>query len=340
MSVSPPTLSSAVSEMWVYVAGEVNDGKVIKIGSTKAATVATRLQNVNGDMSVLGERFVLLAAMRSEPRAEKNLHNYFAAFRLDRGNRTEYFRADPALVEYVLWLRAQYCTSVTATDAEELLAAEDINYWLPRPERRIAPPPEEPDVLFARHIQLQGELAGTAWDWMPDPLASYNDYFTPPELVARAERAMSGIDLDPASHFEANKRFIQAGIRIGRYFTRAHNAFDNEWNGNIWLNPPYGDYRPWFERITEQIAAGHVGQVCMISPMWAFGTKLARPHVDAAAAMCVLRPTPQFYNPSDPTKTGRNDPHAVVYWGDRVGAFYDAFDDAGIFCHLVYREAR
>ena len=67
MSVSPPTLSSAVSEMWVYVAGEVNDGKVIKIGSTKAATVATRIQNVNGDMSVLGERFVLLAAMRSEP---------------------------------------------------------------------------------------------------------------------------------------------------------------------------------------------------------------------------------------------------------------------------------
>ena len=333
-----PTHSTAVSpDMWIYLLGEATEGKTVKIGKTSAATMAVRIESIDRDQHS-AERYVLLAAMRGESRAEKATQDYFDEYRLtNRGSHREYFRAESPLVEYMLWLRAQYCVSIDPVDTEELIPAEDINFWLPRPERRMTAPPDDPDTLFSRHVQLQGTLAGTAWNWVPDPMASFQDYFTPPDIVRRAGEAMGGIDLDPASHFLANKRLILAGVHIGRYFTRAHSAFDNDWNGRIWLNPPYGDYLPWFERIAEQMRIGHVQQVCMISPMWAFGTKQARPHMARATAMIVLSPTPEFFNPGDPTKTGRNDPHGVVYWGDRRSDFLDAFGDIGIPCTLEPR---
>jgi hypothetical protein len=325
--------------MWVYFLGEAKEGKVIKIGSSKQRTVAERIRGVDNNM--LNEHYVLLAALRGEARAETDAQDYFDHVRLrNRGKHKEYFEAVPELVEYVLWLRAQHCVCIDPQEVEDVYPAEDVNYWLPRPERRIPPPRGEIEYdrpqLMPRDAQLMGHLAGTAWAWMPDPLASYKDYFTPPDIVKRAWRAMGGIDLDPASHFLANKRFIEAGIRIGEYFTRSHDAFEHDWHGRIWLNPPYGDYRPWFERIAGEMAAGRVEQVCMISPMWAFGTKLAQPHMARASAMVVLSPTPEFYNPGDKTKTGSNNPHGVVYWGDRRADFLAAFADAGIPCAVEF----
>ena len=98
----------------------------------------------------------------------------------------------------------------------------------------------------------------------------------------------------------------------------------------MWLNPPYGDYLCWFERMAAEIAAGRVSQVCMISPVWAFNTQQARSYVLTAGAAVVLTPTPKFTNPSDPKKTGTNQPHAIFYWGERCRQFFDAFADIGV----------
>jgi hypothetical protein len=321
--------------MWIYVLGESKDGRVVKIGKTDRPLVADRMKSINGEQHS-DETFVLLAAMRGEPRAERILLDHFSHARLTtRGRRREYFNACSELVEYVIWLRAQHFVSADPFDTEDLFMAEDLNAWIPRPDRRLPPPPEPVDTLFSKHLQLDGPLAGTAWAWMPDPRASYNDYFTPADIVRRAWRAMDGIDLDPASHFIANKQLVENGIRIPAYFTPSHSAFDHPWQGRVWLNPPYGNYLPWFESIEREMAEGRVTQVCMISPMWAFGTVQARPHMDRAAALIVLSPTPTFYNPGDPTKTGTNQPHAIVYWGGRVAEFLGAFEDIGIACRLA-----
>jgi hypothetical protein len=320
--------------MWIYLLGEANDGEVIKVGKTDEPVVAARIKGVNGDQHS-DERFVLLAAMRGEPRAETAIKKHFEPYRLARGRRTEYFEAAEPLVEYVVWLRAQHFVSVDPNDSEELVMAEEVNGWLPRhDDRRLGRPPADPDQLFSRHLQLSGLLAGTAWAWLPDPMASFQDYFTPPDIVGRAWQAMGGIDLDAASHFLANKRLVENGIRIPEYFTRGHSAFDFPWRCRVWLNPPYGDYLPWFQRIRQEMDAGRVTQVCMISPMWAFGTVQAQPFMARAAAMVVLSPTPNFYNPGDRTKTGRNDPHGVVYWGGESAAFLRSFAEIGIPCQL------
>lgn len=326
--------SRAVSDMpWVYFMGEATEGKIIKIGTSKNETLVSRLQSVNSSQQS-NERFVLLAGVVGEPRIETTLKKHFAGIRQSRGPRQEYFHAEPELVEYVLWLRNQYFVTTDPAVVIDDAIEEDPNLWLPQPGRRVPPPPDDPDALFSPLMQLSGPLAGTEWAWMPDPLVTYQDYFTPPEIVSRAWDAMGAIDLDAASHKLANKRLNEAGVPIRHFFTRAYNAFEHPWCERVWLNPPYGENLLWFSRFASEMGAGRVKQLCMLSPMWAFSTIQAQPYMASASAMVVLSPTPKFYNPGDPSKTGINDPHAVVYWGDRPREFLRAFADIGIPCQL------
>lgn len=60
-----------------------------------------------------------------------------------------------------------------------------------------------------------------------------------PEAVAKATKETLGrIDLDPASCFAGN-----LVIGAERYFTFMDNGLKQEWNGNVFLNPPGGTTR-------------------------------------------------------------------------------------------------
>lgn len=323
--------------MWVYVLGE-RDGRAIKIGHTTKKRVLDRLQAVNGEQMDNGF-FVLLAAVRSTRAGEDAAHRYFDEHRLPRGRHKEYFKPTDELVEWVLWLRQQWFVSfdeaATWADAYESHPDE----WVPKPGRREPRPPEDPNKLIQDSVQLTGPLAGTAWDWLPDLTASFQDFFTPPEIVQAAIEAMGAIDLDAASHWIANKRLHMEGVEVGEYFHTNKSAFDHEWFDRVWLNPPYGENKRWFERAAEMMDTGRTTQLCWLSPVWAFTTAVAQPMMERSAATVLLTPTPKFYNPGEPTKTGTNLPHAIVYWGDRRREFLRAYRDWGIPLTLDLEEA-
>jgi hypothetical protein len=323
-----PLSAEAGAVMWIYVFGN-QTGNTIKLGHTTKPRVRDR-RNAVSRAEMSDDSYVLLVAIRSSTVGEEHAKMQFATFKQPRGSHGEYFDAADPLVEWILWLRQQWYASFNDTDLEADAYEAHPDEWIPKPGRCEPRPPSDPTKLIPENVQLSGPLAGTAWAWMPDLTMSFQDYFTPPEIVRAAGEAMGGIDLDAASHWIANRRLHQHGIQIGDYFHTNKSAFTHDWLSSVWLNPPYGDNDPWFKRALEMMDAGLTRQLTMISPAYVFSTGIAKEIMTRAAAAVLLSPTPQFYNPGDPNKTGTNLPHVVVYWGERRREFLQAFEPFGI----------
>jgi len=72
------------------------------------------------------------------------------------------------------------------------------------------------------------------------------EWFTPRPLVEAAREVLGGIDLDPASHAEANK-IIQAG----RIYDERANGLRRPWSGRVFLNPPGGLVAEFWHRLID-----------------------------------------------------------------------------------------
>lgn len=87
------------------------------------------------------------------------------------------------------------------------------------------------------------------------------EWYTPACFVESARVVMGGIDLDPASHEEANAR-----VRAARYFDKDDNGLTRPWHGRVFLNPPGGKGLVnafWRKAILEWLA-GRVDQLVWI----------------------------------------------------------------------------
>ncbi len=307
---------------WVYFMG-ARDGSKIKVGHTKK-DLRQRLRQNENHMIGDTEGLCILAAVIGTRTHEQQVLQYFQPDALT-GER-EWFHPSPRLIEYINWLRQQWWTTLDSGDV--ISEAVDWDRWMPMADRTVEPVREYGQMAL---IQGQGELIGTRWDVLSTPEPTGDDFYTPPDLIAAAEAAMGGIDLDPASHWRANRIF-----HIPTYYHLYRSAFDNPWFGRVWLNPPYGDNEPWLERIIEFWDKGEMQQMCMLSGVWAFTTQMARPVLERSTAMLLLSPTPTFWG-HPRGNTGTNRPHAILYMGPRVNEFHDAFAPFGIPCELRLR---
>lgn len=61
------------------------------------------------------------------------------------------------------------------------------------------------------------------------------EWYTPAPIVEAAREVMGGIDLDPASHEEANR-----AVRARHFYTEKENGLLLAWFGCVFLNPPGG----------------------------------------------------------------------------------------------------
>ena len=135
---------------------------------------------------------------------------------------------------------------------------------------------------------------------------------------------MGGIDCDPATSEIAN-RTVQAET----IFTSSDDGRAQTWRGRVWMNPPYaqplmGDFA---EAVAEKYESGEIEQACILVNN-ATETKWFQRMLEAASAVCFPKSRIKFIDP-DGNPGAPLQGQAIVYMGDSVEAFKEAFSAEG-----------
>lgn len=157
------------------------------------------------------------------------------------------------------------------------------------------------------------------------------EWFTPKDYADAARAVLGVIELDPASTDVANT-IIQAE----QIYTEQDNGLDQQWDGRVWMNPPYAQplVTQFCEKLAASVLAGTVPAAVVLVNN-ATETQWFRALADVAAAICFPTGRVRFWHPKKESATPLQG-QAVLYIGDQIAAFCEAFQAFG-FLTVVQR---
>lgn len=149
-----------------------------------------------------------------------------------------------------------------------------------------------------------------------------NEWYTPADYIEAAREVMGGIDVDPASNDIA-----QETVKAKIYYTAETNGLDKQWNGNVWMNPPYASdlIGRFVDKLIQELP--NIKQAIVLVNN-ATETEWFNKMIVKAKAVCFPRSRVKFYMPDG--KTGAPlQGQAVLYFGENPGKFIDKFGVKG-----------
>ena len=289
---------------YIYFYG-TEDGGEVKVGRTKQDPMRRREQHEHdaGRKTLMRTLAVVLGSASDENAVKR----YFQPFR-SRPHSKEWFHGGEGVRSYLRWLRQQPFVATSETELDRLVQV-DPSEWLPSGSRRKG------------FMQLTLGDPGDAWADLEVDHVMEGDFYSPASLVDPARQAMGSIDCDPASCREANRV-----VRAETFFGFRENGLLQEWHGNVWLNPPYGNWQEWVPKLLIEWGAGRVSQACVLVTSRVSTAHAFRPLVRAASAVCIPRGRHRFWGPHAKEP---DEGHLVFYLGDRVEGFAAAYEDLG-----------
>lgn len=151
------------------------------------------------------------------------------------------------------------------------------------------------------------------------------EWYTPVHIVDLVRDVLGDIDLDPASHPEANKT-----VCATEFYTKRDNGLLKPWTGRVYLNPPYGDgIGAWTEKLITEFAAGNIESAIALVP-GRIDTQWFAPLYDFP--ICAIRGRLKFGGSSDNAATF---PSVAVYLGGKVTKFVRTFNRVGVVVERV-----
>ena len=148
-----------------------------------------------------------------------------------------------------------------------------------------------------------------------------NEWFTPPQYIAAARTVMGGIDLDPATHPEA-----QATVQADAFFTQDDDGLSKDWWGRVWLNPPYAQplIEQFVTKLVAEVEAGCVDQAILLTHNYT-DTKWFHIAERACTAICFTRGRIKFTD-IDGADCAPTQGQAFFYFGRQRYDFASTFD--------------
>lgn len=146
------------------------------------------------------------------------------------------------------------------------------------------------------------------------------EWYTPPDIIERARRAMGGIDLDPASSAKANEV-----VQAKNFYAEADDGLAHDWAGRVWLNPPFKS--PLVRQFIEKLLDSPSITAAVVVTNNATETRWGQKLLQAATRVCLPSKRIRFLRP-DGTPGTPLQGQMVCALGD-VPGFDAAFSDLG-----------
>jgi phage N-6-adenine-methyltransferase len=151
-----------------------------------------------------------------------------------------------------------------------------------------------------------------------------DEWWTPPEYIELARQVLGEIDLDPATCPGA-----QEALRATRYFTKDEDGLRYEWDGRVWLNPPYSHplIVAFIAKLIEEVEAGRTTAAILLTHNH---TDTAWFHRAEAVAklICFTSGRIRFACYGD-KKATPTEGQAFFYFGRDASVFRDVFSEIG-----------
>lgn len=154
-----------------------------------------------------------------------------------------------------------------------------------------------------------------------------NEWSTPLNFIHSARAVMGTIELDPATNNTA-----QNNIQADTYYIRETDGLQQHWEGNVWLNPPYGRglAKQFMDKLLQHYLAGDVKQAIVLTNNVTDTTWFAETLGANASAFCFPSSRIQFVTPPDTKQSSNSHGQVFSYLGNSGDRFADEFSQYGM----------
>lgn len=151
-----------------------------------------------------------------------------------------------------------------------------------------------------------------------------NEWYTPAKYIEMARDVLGEFDLDPATS-EVAQQVVQAR----KFFTKADNGLEQQWEGRVWLNPPYAQplISQFVEKLVEERCADRVSAAILLTHNYT-DTAWFHGAMEIADAVCFTRGRIKFVD-SDGGECAPTQGQAFFYFGEDAEGFAARFREIG-----------
>ena len=148
-----------------------------------------------------------------------------------------------------------------------------------------------------------------------------NEHYTPKRYIEAARAVLGEIDLDPASCEEANRI-----VKAKKFFSIEDDGLEQEWDGRVFLNPPYGGLADKFiEKLCASYKEGKVSAAIALVNAHCTDTKWFQLLWDG----CLCFTDHRINFAGDDTRSGSTHGSVFAYFGPEQDKFIETFTDFG-----------